>query len=313
MKSLLYAAMGTGLLVSAVSAQSQMHEIMPKARNHGNNLNISMQGDAESCADLKVTSSNGQVAQAAERFELSRGEASTIELNAGERGVVKVKGWKQPGYLVEVCKTAVSEDRATAEQAVRAIVVARSAGRFSYTGPATDNANWQAYFIIHAPDNASLDLETKNAPVSVVDVKGNIKVRATNGPLSIHGSTGNIDAQTENGPISFDGDSGEVHLHANNGPISVRLQKELWNGAVLEARTVNGPMSLSLPAVFQSGLRMEASGNAPMSCRHDVCAHAVNTRSSDHRVMQINGSNETVRISTENGPVSVSATRQAKM
>ena len=49
-----------------------------------------------------MTSSNGQVAQAAERFELSRGEASTIELNAGERGVVKVKGWKQPEAAVHL-------------------------------------------------------------------------------------------------------------------------------------------------------------------------------------------------------------------
>jgi len=305
MKRYLCIAIGAAVLISAATAQTQRNR-------RGNNFNINMQGDAESCADVRVTSSNGELSRASEQFALSRGEASTVELNAGDRGVIKVRGWGQPGYSVEACKMAVAGDRGTADQLLRGITVSHSAGRFSYTGPSSDNGNWQVYFIIHTPDNASLDLETRNAPVSISDVKGNVKVRATNGPLSINRSMGTIDAQTENGPISFEGEGGEVRLHAQNGPISVAIQKEFWNGPALEARTVNGPMTLSLPTAFQSGVRVEASENAPISCKHDACTHAYTNAASDHRILQLNGSSETVRVSTDNGPLSVVGPRGKK-
>ncbi len=254
---LVYFAAAAGLLASFATAQTT------RTRNH-NNLNISTHGEGETCADLNVTSNNGELAQAVEKFTLQRSEAPALELNAGDRGVVRVRGWKQAAYSIEACKIAVAEDRGTADTLVRGIAVSHGAGRFSYTGPSSDNGNWQVYFIIHAPDSASLDLEARNAPVSIANVNGNIKVRAVNGPLSIHGSTGNIDAQTTNGPISFEGESGEVHLHAQNGPINVKVGKEIWSGPALEARTVNGPLSLSLPEVFQSGMRVETSGHAPI-------------------------------------------------
>lgn len=277
-------------------------------RSRGNNLNISTHGSGETCADLNVTS-NGELAQATEKFTLSRGEAPTLELNAGDHGAVTVRGWKQSEYTVEACKIAVAEDRGTAESLLRSIAVSHSAGRFGYAGPSADNGNWQVFLIIHAPDSASLDLETKNAPVSIADVNGNIKVRATNGPLAIRGSTGNIDAQSTNGPISFDGEGGEVHLHAQNGPISVKVQKDIWQGSALEARTVSGPMSVSLPAAFQSGVRVETSGHAPLSCQHEACTHAYTNLKGEPRVIQMNGSSETVRIFTDNGPLSISSAK----
>lgn len=294
--SLLYCAAFLALPACTVYSQG--------TRNH--NLNINLQGDAETCSELRA-SSNGQLAQANQRFDLAPGEVSTLELNGGTRGVVKVRGWHQAGYTVEACKLAAAEDLGTAQSLVRGITVSRSAGAFTYTGPQTDSgsANWQVYFIVHAPDNASLDLQTKNAPISVAGVNGNIKMRATNGPLSISGSTGNIDAQTTNGPISFNGDGGEVHLRAENGPISVKVGADVWNGSALEATTVNGPMSVSLPTAFQSGVRVETDGSAPFSCHHQACSNANTNLNGDQRVLHLNGSSDIIKVTTENGPLSI--------
>jgi hypothetical protein len=305
-KLALFAAIG--LMAWTSSAQTQIS----RSRVRGTNISINSQGDGDSCADLKVSSS-GELAQAVEKFTLSRAEAPTLELNAGDRGVVSVRGWKQSGYSVEACKMAAAEDRGTAESTLRSMSVTHSAGKFGYTGPANDSATWQVYFIIHTPDNAALDVEVKNAPVSINGVNGNIKVRAAGGPLAIRASSGTIDAQTTNGPISFDGDGGEVHLIAHNGPISVKVQKDIWQGSTLEARTVNGPMSVSLPAAFQSSMRVETSGHAPMSCQHEVCAHAYSNLTGEQRVLQMNGSSETVRIHTENGPLSISGPKPKKL
>ena len=102
------------------------------ARNRGFNLNID--GNAESCAGLKVRSSNGEIAQVNDAFTLSKGEAPILELNAIEGGQIRVRGWDRADYSVETCKIAVADTRAAAEQAVRGVAVTHSAGRISYTG-----------------------------------------------------------------------------------------------------------------------------------------------------------------------------------
>ena len=216
--AVLFSALGSLLLMSCF-AQSQT------SRSRRANIDLTTNGDGETCAAQHATST-GQLVEAVEKFDLSRGEVPTLQLSGGTRSVVNVRGWKQANYTVEVCKLAAADDRGTAETLLRGISVSRSAGQFSYNGPAGDTGTWQVHFIIHTPDNASLDLETANAPIAITDVNGSIKVRAANGPISIRGSSGNIDAQTTNGPIAFSGDGGEVHLLAQNGPISVKVQKD---------------------------------------------------------------------------------------
>jgi DUF4097 and DUF4098 domain-containing protein YvlB len=127
-----------------------------------------------------------------------------------------------------------------------------------------------------------------------------------NGPLALDRCTGAIDAEAVNGPISMTGGSGDVHLRAFNGPISVRLADPVWNGSQLEARTDNGPLSILLPSGFRSGLRVETSGHAPISCRADSCLNARTGGSRFFPRLLQTGSGDVVRLSTHNGPVSVS-------
>ena len=54
-----------------------------------------------------------------------------------------------------------------------------------FNGPTTDSNEWMAYFIVHAPRDASLNLEAKNGPIEVRGVNGTIKLRAANGPIAI--------------------------------------------------------------------------------------------------------------------------------
>jgi hypothetical protein len=166
------------------------------AKNRGFNLNID--GNAESCADLKVRST-GETAQVNESFALSKGEAPTLELNAADRGQIRVRGWDRADYLVETCKIAAAETHGAAEQMARGIAVGHTAGRISYTGPTADSAEWMAVFIVHAPRDASLNLEAKNGPIEVRGVHGSVKLRATNGPIAIADCGGSVEAHTTNG------------------------------------------------------------------------------------------------------------------
>ncbi len=284
-----------------------------RAQAAGRDFNISVDGNAEHCSDLRVRSSDGEIAQASDLVTLRKAEAPVLELDdAGGRGVMRVRGWNQPDYSVETCRIAVAESRTAAEQLVRGIAVSHSAGHFSTSGPNSDSGNWQVYFIVHAPQDGNLDLQTKNGPISVANMAGTVKVRAVNGPVSLDDCTGQVNASTTNGPISYSGGGGDVHLIAHNGPISLKLAGEVWNGPALEARSVNGPISLNVPELFRSGIRVETSGHAPLSCGADFCRNAWTDAGSDQRVLQLNGSQDTVRVSTNNGPVSVNGGRRGK-
>lgn len=271
------------------------------------NFNLSFNGDAETCAELKVTSNNGEVAKLTETFTMSRAEAPLLELNGAERANIHVRGWDRADYSVETCKVAVAETRAAAEAMARGISVTRLAGRLNFNGPVTDDGQWTAVFLIHAPKDARIDLETKNGPIDVRGMTGNVKLRALNGPIAIRDCGGNVDASTTNGPIAFSGDRGEVRLVAKNGPISVKLGAESWNGSLLEARTINGPLAISIPENFRSGMRLETAGNAPLSCNAAPCRNALTDASRNNRTLRMNGGSDTIRLSTENGPVAINS------
>jgi DUF4097 and DUF4098 domain-containing protein YvlB len=276
----------------------------------GRDFNISFSGDAETCADLKVTSSNGEIARTGEKFTLTRAEAPLLELNGSERGHIRVRGWDKSEYTVETCKVAVADSKAAAEQTVRAITVAHAAGRLSYNGPSpADQVEWTAVFLIHAPRDARLDLETRNGPIDVRGINGDVKLRAVNGPVAIQDCGGNVDAQTSNGPIAYSGDRGEVHLHAKNGPIALRLSGEVWNGSMLEARTINGPLAVSMPDNFRTGMRLETAGHSPLSCNAAPCRNAYRA----NKTLQMNGASDTIRLSTENGPVAINSDSRKKL
>jgi DUF4097 and DUF4098 domain-containing protein YvlB len=304
----LYYAAAAALAVAWLLTPCQTHA----ARGRNFNININS-GDAESCAGLKVSSNDGgQIAQVNESFTLRRGEASLLELNAAERGHITVRGWDRGEYSVETCKIAAADTSANADQIVRGISVSHSAGRLSFNGPTTDNAEWLVYFIVHAPKDAGLDLETRNGPIAVRDMNSTIKLRASNGPIAIRDCTGNIEAHTINGPIAFSGGGGDVHLTAQNGPIALNLANDTWNGNQLEAHTINGPLALAVPDTFLSGLRVETSGHTPMSCSAALCRNAWTDAGRNSRVLQMNGSSGTVRVTTENGPVSIHSSKKAK-
>jgi hypothetical protein len=287
-------------------AQSQI------ARRRNPNLNVNLQGDADTCSALRASSREGEIAQANEAFTLSKGEAPMLEMSSIDRGIFRVRGWDRPDYSVEACKVAVGETRAAAEQALRGISITRSAGRFSSSGPSSSDSNWEVYFIVHTPKDANLSLETKNGPISIENVTGTLKVRSTSGPVSLRDASGILDVHTTNGPISFSGGGGEAHLIAQNGPISLDLTGDVWNGSQLEARTMNGPVSLAMAETFHSGVRLETDGHGPISCAISACQNAWTNTASDQRVIQFNGSQDTVRVSTSNGPVSIHASRKDK-
>src|SRR5262249_26149840 len=131
-----------------------------------------------------------------------------------------------------------------------------------------------------------------------------VLVNGRKGVWSREDCYGEEDISVENGPMSFTGKSGKLRLHTQNGPITVKLG-ENWDGSELVADAVNGPVTLRVPSGFHSSFLVESNGNGPVSCRASICADARKTWDDDHKRIEYGNGSPVIRLSTENGPVSV--------
>jgi hypothetical protein len=265
-----------GALAAATAAE---------ARGWRHHSNVSMSGEGREgitrCSQWHVEFGDRDATVTEEHLTIPISEASPLVASSPENGGITVIGGEGRDFEVNVCKAAEEDDARTLE----AIHVVRQKGRLSVDGPS--DADWTAQIIIHAPKNASVDLETHN------------------GPVSLRRSSGNIEVRTTNGPIHFEGGSGKVRLEAQNGPLSVHLQDSTWTGGELEARTQNGPVHLDLAGNYSSGVVVATSGRSPVHCGAEACRNARRNWDDDGKTIEWGAGNPVVRLSTENGPVSI--------
>lgn len=263
---------------------------------------------ATTCEDLHIQFDGDRAIMETEERTVSKTEASVLRIDNLENAGVQMRGWDKDNYSVTLCKFA-DGDRNDAKQLLSQIKLSVDGGRVSVSGPGHER-NWAAHLLIWTPRGANLDVKAKNGPVSFSEVDGKIFVRATNGPVSMSNCTGEADLASQNGPISISGKSGKLKLHTENGPISIALQGSGWGDGGLVADAVNGPVSLSVPSEFKSSFVLESRGHSPISCHASICGEARKTfDDDDNRRIEYGSGTPVIRLSTVNGPVTVSGGR----
>jgi hypothetical protein len=288
------------LLITAMSPGSQAGSI---------STSITTDDDEpmERCDQIKVRFGDGSdplpMVRSEQHLKVPRADAAPLVLHLSEGGGMRIQAWDQDDYSITVCKAAGARTPEKAQRALNAIDASVQGGRLKTGGP--EGENWLIYLIVKAPKNAQMELETENGEIGLWGVSGSVRARSENGPIQLTKCSQDFRATTENGPIGLSGGSGDFRLKAENGPISVDLSGAGWKGAGLEARTENGPLSLKLPGNYKTGIRVEASGNSPMSCKAPECREARKSWDEDLRWIEFNGTPRLVKLYTVNGPVSV--------
>src|SRR6266436_29275 len=258
-------------------------------------------GPAADCSDLHIRLDGERPTIQSEERAVSKAEAAVLRVHEVENGGVQVLGWDKDVYSVTACKAAVGGDAA---RLLSQIKLAVQGGEVSVSGPHGDREDWTVYLLIRTPRSADIEVTAHNGPVSFYTVDGKVTTRATNGPISMKDCSGEANISAENGPISFSGTSGKLRLHTQNGPISVSLGAN-WDGSELVADAVNGPLTLRVPSGFRSSFLVESNGHSPVSCHASICADARKTWDDDHRRIEYGSGSPVIRLSTENGPISV--------
>jgi len=259
--------MAARLLAPALAALLTAGAALAHSRHDGFNINVHRDGEPQSCADIEVDAGSRAVATAEQTLTVPRSNEPLIVHPASNSGVT-VSGWDRDEYEVLVCKAAAGRRSDNGDAAARARVgeiEARLEGRrLVTTGPSGDE--WVAFLIIHAPTRAVMEIETRNGPLDVRAASGRFTIRGENGSVDLHNVGGEITVDLENGPVSLEGVAGSVRVRTENGPIDIHLHGSDWRGQGLDARAINGPVSLKMDDSYTGGVVVESSGHAPWSC-----------------------------------------------
>ncbi len=262
---------------------------------------------ATTCDDLHIVFDGENPVMDSEERTLTKSEASVLHIDNLVNAGVQARGWDKDTYSVTACKFADHKER-NAKELLSQIKMSISGGHVSVSGPETNHERWAVQLLVRTPRGANLEIKTQNGPASFSEVDGKIFVRAQNGPVSMSNCTGEADIASQNGPISISGKSGKLKLHTENGPISVALQSPNWTEGGLVADAVNGPVSLSVPSELNTSFLLESTGHSPITCNASVCKSARKTfDDNDNRRIEYGNGAPVIRLSTVNGPVTVSA------
>jgi Putative adhesin len=256
----------------------------------------------ESCADLHVRFDHHDAVYQSEERTITKAEAPILRVHAEANGGLYVQGWDNDSYSVTLCKA--TEQGPDAESTLSQVHLALNAGDLRVSAPSL-NEHWAAHIFIRAPKASTLELDAHNGPVTLSHVDGNLKARVDNGPVTIAGCSGELDLSAHNGPVTLKENSGKQIVHAENGPMSLALSGDSWDGAGLDARSTNGPVTLVVPSGYKSGVLLESDGNGPFQCHASVCSEGRKTWDEDVKRVEFGSGPTLVHISTVNGPVSV--------
>jgi hypothetical protein len=281
-----------------------------RANRHHHSVSISggHREPANDCSGVRIRFDDKDAVVRSQERTVSKAEAAVLQVHPHSNGGVQVVGWDKETYSVTACKAAAGSGD-EAERILSQISMKIEHGRVSTDGPGDEEA-WTVELLIRAPKAASIELDTRNGPISLYDVDGKLTARAQNGPISLKNFSGEAEITAVNGPISLEGSNGNVRIHTENGPITVALEGKTWSGTGLTADAQNGPLTLTVPSGYQSSFVVEATNNAPMSCNAAICGDARKTWDEEHRRIEYGNAPAMIRLSTVNGPVSVEESRE---
>ncbi len=210
---------------------------------------------------------------------------SEVAVDAGPNGGVSVVGWDRDSVLVTVRVAARADSDDEARQLAGRVRVERRNGVLSADGPESGrSASWWVSYVVYAPRRQDLRLTTVNGPLEVDDVTGRLQLDVVNGPLSLE----NV--------------GGDVRARAQNGPLSVRLTGTRWEGAGLDASTVNGPLTLSVPEGYNAELET-GTINGPLQIDFPITVQGnIGVGRRRHLTTRLGTGGATIRAVTSNGP-----------
>ncbi len=286
-----------------------------------------------SCGDL------GDFDRAKEDFHYSYPLQPGGRLDLRNRnGSIEIAGWDRNSIDVSGTKFASNAERLK-QIKINVSVGGNDASVETEAPNASWFGSYGAKYLIRVPRQTALGrTQTTNGGVSVEDLEGGGRVNSTNGRISFARDTGDYQAETTNGAVEYEQCSGSERAKTTNGSIRGRLktgviEAESTNGSIdftllqppdnrpirlsttnggvvlaiaelhsnpLQAHTVNGSVTLRLPAAANANVDLETS----LSSIKNELTLSSTSEASKHRLMgQLGKGGPLISASTSTGSI----------
>jgi Toastrack DUF4097 len=239
-------------------------------------------GSAVGCDD-RYNSSRPSYCEVREET-IATGAVNPLEVNAGQNGGIRVRGWDRPDVHLRARVAASADTDAEARQLVAGVRIVTGAGSIHAEGPASrGEGGWSVSFELDVPRSAILTLQTHNGGISIADFQGTASFQAVNGGVTLT----NV--------------GGDIHGATRNGGVTVDLSGDRWDGAGLDVETTNGGIRLAVPEHYSAALDT-ATTNGRVTIDFPV---TVNGRINNHIETTLGGGGAKIRAVTTNGGVRI--------
>jgi hypothetical protein len=154
----------------------------------------------------------------------------------------------------EAAQQALREETISDEVAPDRVKVQTTRPRGENSGP-FGRRRISTEYRISIPAGLNVAIRGENADVTLNDVRGQFTLENTNGGFRARGLSGSMTATTVNGVIDLDIEqiTGDIKATTVNGPIRIGLPADV--NATLDARTVNGNVTVDEALPFTAGER----------------------------------------------------------
>lgn len=269
--------------------------------SHGNST-ISGRNPSR-CSDIDVSFDDENAVRAESTLTIPVSPSKALRLEASADGGVWVIGEDRAEFSIDVCKAASNNDGDGA-QLLAGISAANDAGTVRVSGPS--RGEWTAHLIVHAPRAAAISVNAENGPVSFAGLSGAVSAEVSNGPLNVVRCSGSVKLNASNGPLSLREISGHLTADVQNGPVSLTLSGSSDSAGSIDVRGENGPLSLKVDPNFKSGVLVTMGDDSPFHCSGDACDRGRREwEDGRRRTFRLGDGEPSVRIETNNGPVSI--------
>jgi hypothetical protein len=211
--------------------------------------------------------------------------SSSVSVDAGKNGGVRVMGGARTDTLVRARVVATADTQADADALLKQVQVSTDGGKVAASGPerapGSGRRGWHVSFEVWTPAKADVSARTNNGGISIADVSGKVAFDAVNGGVTLSRVSGDVRGATV------------------NGGVNVELTGAKWEGTGLEARTTNGGVRIKVPDGYSCQLTV-ATVNGGVRADFPL---TVQGRLDKRIEVPLGSGGAPVRISTTNGGV----------
>jgi hypothetical protein len=237
--------------------------------------------------DRQMTCDKGRQSDRASHCEINEMSipvVSRLSVDGGVNGGMRVNGWPKNEILIWARVETAADTDAQAQALARQVVIHTGGGRIMADGPQQDHhENWSVSYEIFVPQKTDLNLKAHNGGIGISDVHGQIEFDALNGGVSLKRL------------------AGDVRGHTTNGGLTVELSGNRWEGSQLDASTMNGGISMAVPADYSAHIET-STVNGHVNVEFPV---AVRGEIDRQLSIDLGSGGPLVRAVTTNGGVSI--------